>query len=176
MREAEHILQVERDLPWLPLPNEGTLVLSTQLPPGELIDTAFVLAFAGDRLLQAHLVQRGWDLPGGHVEAGETPEDAARREVYEEAGARLGPLHLLGYQRLRLFGPRPPSYRHAYPASYQIFYWAQITALDTRPPDAETRGAGLFSPTDAHDLPWVQAHYPLYRAALSAATPTESGG
>lgn len=176
MHKAEHILQVERDIPWLPLPNEGTTVLSAHLPPDELIATAFVLAFAGDRLLQAQLVQRGWDLPGGHVEAGETPEEAARREVYEETGARLGPLHLLGYQRLRLFGPRPPSHRHAYPASYQVFYRAHIIALDTRPPDSETHGAGLFSPADAYDLPWVQAYRPLYLAALSAATAAESGG
>lgn len=176
MQEAEKIVQVEQNLSWLPLPNESTTVLSARLPPGSLIDTAFVLAFAGTRLLQAHLVQRGWDLPGGHLEAGETPEDAARREVYEETGARLGPLHLLGYQRLRLLGPRPASHRHSYPESYQVFYWAQIMALDTRLPDAETRGAGLFLPAQAHPLPWVQANRQLYLAALSAAiNQVESG-
>lgn len=29
-----------------------------------------------------------WSLPKGHLEAGETPEDAAVREVYEETGIR----------------------------------------------------------------------------------------
>jgi 8-oxo-dGTP pyrophosphatase MutT (NUDIX family) len=170
MQEAEHTLQIERNISWLPLPNEGTTVLSTLLPPLTLIGTAFVLAFAGEHLLQAHLVQRGWDLPGGHIEAGESPEAAARREVYEETAARLGPLHLLGYQHLRLLGPRPLPCRHSYPESYQVFYWAQLISLETLLPDAETRGAGLFSPAEAHTLPWVQAHPRLYSSALSAAT------
>ena len=36
-----------------------------------------------------NLRQRGWDIPGGHLEPGETPEAAMRREVLEEAGAVL---------------------------------------------------------------------------------------
>ena len=31
-----------------------------------------------------------WDLVGGHVEAGETPVDALRREVQEELGVTIG--------------------------------------------------------------------------------------
>jgi 8-oxo-dGTP diphosphatase len=170
MQEAEHVLQIERNISWLPVPNEGTIVLSRHLPPLDLIGTAFVLAFAGERLLQTHLVKRGWDLPGGHIEAGEAPEETARREVYEETGARLGPLHLLGYQRLRLLGPRPLPGRDPYPESYQLFYRAQIISLETFLPNAETYGAGLFSVAQAQTLPWVQAHPQLYHAALSAAT------
>jgi len=121
MQKDERILQIEQNLSWLPQPNEGRTVLSSQLPPDEMITTALVLAFDRDRLLQTHLAARGWDIVGGHIEPGESPEEAARREAYEEAGARLRELHVLGYQRLRLLGPRPASYRYPYPDSYQVF-------------------------------------------------------
>ena len=50
------------------------------------------------------LVRRGrppaegqWSLPGGAQELGETAENAARRELLEETGLQVGPLHLVAH-------------------------------------------------------------------------------
>lgn len=41
----------------------------------------------GKILLSRHKQRTTWETQGGHVEPGETPMEAARRELYEESGA-----------------------------------------------------------------------------------------
>lgn len=49
--------------------------------------TAYAVAFSGECFLMVwHDGRKGWEMPGGHVEPGETPEDAVRREFIEESG------------------------------------------------------------------------------------------
>jgi 8-oxo-dGTP diphosphatase len=51
----------------------------------------------GRVLLVRHTYGRkNWDLPGGGVEQGESPMDAAVREVQEESGLSVAPTHLTG--------------------------------------------------------------------------------
>ncbi len=43
--------------------------------------------YQGNILLSRHKARDTWETQGGHIEPGETPLDAARRELYEESGA-----------------------------------------------------------------------------------------
>ena len=117
------ILQTEKNVAWLPQPNKVSFIVSREMPPPALCTSAYVFAFEGDALLMADL-DRGVDIPGGHIDSGETPEAAMRRETKEETGATLGAVRMLGYQKITLKGPKPPGYKYPYPESYQIMYHA----------------------------------------------------
>ena len=43
--------------------------------------------YQGKILLSRHKNRTTWETQGGHIEPGETPMEAARRELYEESGA-----------------------------------------------------------------------------------------
>ena len=63
-------------------------------PPLPHRDIAAALVWRGPRLLIARRPEEGllgglWEFPGGKVEAGEAPADAARREVREELGLEV---------------------------------------------------------------------------------------
>ena len=68
----------------------------TQVGPANL--RVYGVLLRGDRVLIAAEQVGGRDvlkLPGGAVEAGETPEQALKREFMEEGRLRVEPIHLL---------------------------------------------------------------------------------
>lgn len=59
-------------------------------PLGALGSYRFVVIISrqgGKLLFSRHRERATWETQGGHIEPGETPLEAARRELYEESGA-----------------------------------------------------------------------------------------
>lgn len=59
-------------------------------PLGTLAPYKYVVVmskYQGKILLSRHRDRSTWETQGGHIELGETPLEAARRELYEESGA-----------------------------------------------------------------------------------------
>jgi 8-oxo-dGTP pyrophosphatase MutT (NUDIX family) len=159
------LLRTTANIPWMPTNSEGRLYHTDELPPPELRRTAFALAFSGERILLTNLVKRGWDIPGGHIDPGETPVQTVVRETMEEAGALVEPVELVGVQELEVFGLLPRdgwSGRH----STQVFYLCRVVELLPFTPNSEAVQRDLFAPAQAMALPTMANHDLLFHIAL----------
>lgn len=74
-------------------------------PSGKPDELQFVVIAArhnGRWLFVRHRERDTYEMPGGHIEPGETPLEAAKRELYEESGAAeftLEPAFIYGVER-----------------------------------------------------------------------------
>lgn len=170
LRKQDDLLERVDDLAFAPKPNVARVLRMDMLPPGELTTSALGLFFQGDRLLMSNLVRRGWDIPGGHIEAGESPEETVRRETWEETGVELGSIRLFAAQCIEILAPQPPGYPYPYPVSYQVFFCGDVAALGPFTATEEVCDRGLFEPVAAQELAWVKAHSAMYATARSLVT------
>lgn len=126
------------DVPYLPTPNTVEAVLSDDESPASVTATAFVLPFLenGDLVL-ARVLRRGVEIPGGHIEDGETAAEAAARECLEEAGCELHEMAPVGFLRMVTQAGRPEGYRYPHPVGAQQFYAARVSRMVAFVPNDE---------------------------------------
>ena len=96
--------------------------------------SVIVSQYQGKWVLCQHKQRTTWEVPGGHIEPGETPEEAARRELYEESGAKEYDLHEIG-----VYGVKQDEQE-----DFGMLYFAQIHSFDTLPRDFEMKRVELF--------------------------------
>jgi ADP-ribose pyrophosphatase YjhB (NUDIX family) len=91
-----------------------------------------------------------WTLPGGFMELGESTLDAARRETFEEAGARIDVTELYALYHLLHID------------QVHMFYRARLRDLDFAPGD-ESLDVQLFA---EHEVPWDDIAFPAVADTL----------
>ncbi|MEW9553955.1 NUDIX hydrolase [Nonomuraea sp. NPDC050783] len=142
---------VTTSVPWIPVAHRLEVILTGDLPPAGATTSAF--AFVSDGLGRTLMTcvdraGRGWDIPGGHLEPGESALEAAVRELREETGLRLpaAALSPFAWQRIELLAEPPAGYR--YPSlAYMAMFRATVPGpgAPARPPagSESTRAAWL---------------------------------
>ncbi|GEM_PF-121200 len=93
-----------------------------------------ICRYKGQWLLTKHK-ERGLEFPGGKVEQGETAEEAAIREVYEETGGRVEQMHYIGQYYVK--GKKEHVIKNV--------YFATVHHLDDKNSYYETDGPVLLS-------------------------------
>lgn len=150
---------------------------SIGVPPGEdrdrrICDTCGFIDYANPRIVTgvvAHqngrilLCRRAidprkgfWTLPAGFLELGESVEEGAKRESYEEARAELELETLLGLYSIPRIG------------QVQIFFRARL--MNDPSPGPESLEVGLFS---WDEIPWKELAFPTVKWALDHYRETE---
>lgn len=117
---------------------------------------AAVIRDKQDRLLlQRKSGSEGWSLPAGAIEPGETPQEALRREVFEETGFKI-----ISAALTHAFGGA--GFRHTYPNGDRVeytvlLYRCDVQFLAAKPSDTETVELGYF---DKENMPPLALPYP----------------
>lgn len=99
-----------------------------------------ISVYRGMLMLSKHNFRLAWETQGGHIEEGETPLEAAKRELYEESGA-------VEFTIKPIFDYRSGDDK-AY-ADGQVFF-AEIERLEPIPEGSEMRDVGFFDRLPKH--------------------------
>jgi len=136
---------------WSNLKSEATFLPGEELPPQSEGKLWAVLTFVyyGDKVALADIAGRGLCIPSGKIEPGETLDEAAVREVWEETGGQLQPdrRRLIGCYRLTPSGNLPTT-----PERYCPVFVAEAWGFAPIPEGSESHGLVLAAVEEVAEI------------------------
>lgn len=88
---------------------------------GRFRNAAYAVFCTPEKLVAVIRTDRGYFLPGGGAEPGETPADTVRREVYEEMGCKIEHLRRIG-EAVQFFSADDGEHE-----MYAVFFTGEVT-------------------------------------------------
>lgn len=100
--------------------------------------------YQGKWILSRHRERTTWEIPGGHIEPGESAMEAARRELWEETGAMDAEIDPVCVYKVSRYG---------------MLFFAEVHSLGSLPDESEMAEIRLFDrlPEDL-TYPTIQPH------------------
>lgn len=106
---------------------------SLSIPEKDLKYSIICSKYQNNWVFVRHRLRETWEMPAGHIEDGETALDAARRELYEETGAKMFSLQMVADYSCKWHGE----------INYGRIFFAEIQQLG-KLPDLEIAEIKLF--------------------------------
>jgi 8-oxo-dGTP pyrophosphatase MutT (NUDIX family) len=126
--------------------------LSNNIHDESIVTCVFGIGFWDNKIVMTK-THRGWELPGGHVEEGETLQESLHREVKEESGAIVDTQKVVGYTEIKDVKEHiNKATGVAYPLISQIiFYHITISEAPGDHQKGECIDSGIF-PLDSEEV------------------------
>lgn len=115
------------------------------IPPLHHTITAHCIPITDDgRIVAADVIDRGVDIPGGHIDDGETAEETMRRETLEETFVNVDTPILVNVWRLSSENPKIGLREKP----YLLLYTAKVTSFEDFKPNNEVSRRLVLTPDE----------------------------